>query len=182
MSEPTTSSSTGDKAALSAEEKAARAAEELAAKKKAVTARSVRDLAGVSMAAATEAARVWNERAAELENVPDIPEDVLARVDGIWRAAYVAAREEFDELRAGWLSRYETSQQDVDALTKSVAELEEQLAREQEEAHQTQRAATKELTEAQTRAARAEGALEAVTSERDRLLAELESARRTTGS
>ena len=172
MSDPTT--------APSAEEKAARAAEELAAEGKQVTNRAVRERAGVSMAVAAQAARVWNERAAELENVPDLPDDVRARFQGIWRAAYIAAREEFDESRAAWVSRYEASQQDVDALTKSVAELEEQLAREQEQAHQAQRAATKELIEAQTRAAKAEGALQAVTAERDRLLAELESARGTT--
>jgi len=160
------------------EEKAARAAEELVAEGKPITARAVRERAGVSMAVATDAARTWNERAAELESVPDLPDDVQARFEGVWRAAYVAARKEFDEARAAWVSRYETAQKDVAALTKSVSELEEQLAREQEEVREEQRAMRNEMTAAHARAAKAEGALEAVTAERDRLLVELESARK----
>ncbi|GAA4422684.1 hypothetical protein GCM10023169_17420 [Georgenia halophila] len=174
MPEPTTASSP--------EGKAARAAEELAAEGNPVTNRAVRERARVSMAVAAEAARVWNELAAEQESVPDFPDDVRARFDGIWRAAYVAARQEFDEVRAGWVSRVETAQKDAAALTKAVAELEEQLAQEREEAHQAQRTAAGELAEAQARAAKAEGTLEAVTAERDRLLTELESARKTASS
>lgn len=166
------------------EDRAARAAEELAAAGNQVSARAVRERSGVRMNIAAEAARAWNERAAEQQNVPEIPDEVRTRLDGIWRTAYVAARQDFDKARAGWVKKVETVEEDAAELTKTVAELEQRIEQERDESQKARSAAAQELAEArtesaeaQTRAAKLEGALEAVTAERDRLLTELQASR-----
>lgn len=136
------------------------------------------------MNVAAEVARPWNERAAGQQNVPEIPDEVRVRLDGIWRTSYVPAHQDFDEARAGWVQKVETVEKDAAELTKAVAELEQRIEQERDESQKAQSAAAQELAEArtesaeaQTRAAKLEGALEAVTAEHDRLLTELESTR-----
>lgn len=163
------------------EARAARAAEDLAAGGSPVSARAVRERAGVAMTVAAEAARTWNARMAEQQSVPDLPDDVRARLEGIWRTAYVAARQEFDEVRTGWAGKVATAEKDAAELAKTVADLEQQLEREQTDAHKTSQELAEvraEIAEVRTRAAKVEGALEAVTDERDRLLAERDEVRR----
>lgn len=143
-------------AALDAQQRAAQAAEALAAEGNPVTNRAVRERAGVSMTVAAEAARAWNEREAEQQSVPEIPDEVRARLDGIWRTAYVAARQDFDEARAGWLGKIEAAEKDAAELTKAVAEVEQRLEQERQDAQKAQSAAAEELAGARTESAEAQ--------------------------
>ncbi|SNS54604.1 replication region DNA-binding N-term [Micrococcales bacterium KH10] len=170
------------------EERAERAAEELAADGHQVSARAVRERSGVGMSVAAEAARMWNKRAAELAHVPDAPDAVRARFDGIWREAYVAAHEEFVAQRNALADKLRAAEEDRDALTTDLTQAESRIELLQAEcdairAEATQAAAVaaarhaEELATERSRADRAAGALEAVTAERDRLLAQIESPR-----
>lgn len=178
--------------------RAAAAAEALAAEGRPVTNRAVRERAGVAMAVAAEAASEWNERAAEQAQVPEAPDTLLARFAGIWREAYVVARDQLAAERDALTLRLHASENEVQSLTEDlsesdarVAELEAALGQARAEiehvtrdAEQAADAAVAEhaaaLSGERSRADRAEGALEAVTAERDRLLAQLETTRSTT--
>lgn len=176
MSEPTSAS--GPK------RRATEAAESLAAEGLAVTSRAVRARAGVSMAVATEAATTWNERVAAQLHIPEVPESVTARFGGIWREAYAAARDAFAAEREALTGRLRAAEEEnkslADDLTTSdarVAELEAALARAQTDAAQAVAAHAAELSAERSRGDRAEGALDAVTTERDRLLKQIETVR-----
>ncbi|MCB9441165.1 MAG: DNA-binding protein [Mycolicibacterium sp.] len=169
-----------------AEERAARAAESLAAEGAPVTNRAVRQRAGVAMTVAAEAARAWNEREAEQQNVPAVPGDVQARFEAIWRRAYIGARDEFNEARTGWITKVSAAEAEAAAMLETVADLEHHLDVERSAATElaqklsdTREKAAQDLAEAREKAARTEGSLEAVTAERDRLLEQLESVRST---
>lgn len=171
-----------------AQRRAAEAAEALAAEGKPVTNRAVRERAGVAMAVATEAAREWNERAAEQTQVPDAPDAVLARFTGIWREAYTVARDRLDVERDALAARLGTAEGEVASLTQDltesdarVGELETALEQARAEVERVTRDAEQAAAAERSRADRAEGALAAVTAERDRLLAQLEPVRSTKG-
>ena len=107
-------------------QRAEAAAEQLAAAGEAVTGRSVRAAAGVKMAIAGEAARAWNEREAREGQVPDMPDAFATRANGMWRAAYALARDEFAAERAGWEARVKTLEQDAAQLTGDLDDMESQ--------------------------------------------------------
>ncbi|WP_426303137.1 hypothetical protein [Arthrobacter sp. R-11] len=177
------------------ERRAAEAAEALAAEGVPVTNRAVRAKAGVSMAVAAEAATTWNQRAAAQVHIPEAPEFVTARFGGIWREAYSAARDLFAAERETLTGRLRVAEEENRSLTADlttsdgrVAELEAELERVRTDlervrtdAEQAAAAATAahaaELSAERSRGDRAEGALDAVTKERDRLLKRLEPAR-----
>ena len=170
------------------QERAERAAEELAAAGHPVSSRAVRERSGVRMAIAAQTARQWNERAAEQEHVPEAPTTVRARIDGIWREAYVAAREEFLVQRDALADKLRAVEEERDALTTDLTQAESRIEFLQDECDatraQAEQAATvvaaehaEMLAAERSRADRAEGALEAVTAERDRLLAQIKSPR-----
>src|SRR5690625_2294390 len=75
------------------EERAEAAARELADTGRAVTARAVREVAGVRMTVAAAVAKAWNEATTEdaVVPVPEIPADVQGRLEAIWADAYRAA-------------------------------------------------------------------------------------------
>lgn len=75
------------------EERAEAAARELADTGRAVTARAVREAAGVRMTVAAAVAKAWNEATTEdtVVSVPEIPADVQGRLEAIWADAYRAA-------------------------------------------------------------------------------------------
>lgn len=178
--------------------RAAEAAEALAAEGKTVTNRAVRERAGVAMAVAVEAARAWNEHTAGLAQVPDAPDTVLARFAGIWREVYTVARDQWTAERAALSVKLQASDDEIRSLTKDLAESDARVAELEAALQQTraefdvvtrdaERAAAAAdavqaaaLSGERSRADRAEGALEAVTGERDRLLAQLETTRSTT--
>lgn len=186
---------------VTAEDKAARAAEELAAAGVSVTAAAVRERSGVRMATAAAAAKAWKEQEKKVgdESLEPVPEQLQARfliaLEAVWREARAVSRAEYDEARAGWETRIAAAEAETAKLVIAVEELEqhgEQL--EADAAEASQRAAEEvsasraqaaeqaqehatELAAARTRADRAEGALEAVTAERDRLLAQIDASR-----
>lgn len=184
---------------IPAEDKATRAAEELAAEGVSVTAAAVRERSGVRMATAAAAAKAWKEREkkAEGEVTEPVPEQLQARFLAVWNEARALSRAEFDEARAGGEMKLRASESDVAKLTSAVEELERECERFEAEARNAAQLAIDEIAAAQdstahqadvqasqlaaerSRADRAEGALEAVTAERDRLLVQLEKARVT---
>ena len=170
-----------------AEERALRAAEALAAADQPVTARSVRERAGVAMAVASAAATAWNEKVTAAEAVPDIPDDVLRRFAGVWAAAHEQARSTFTEERDGLRAHLREVEAERDDLIDDLAEEEsrrdqevaaaedrleearlvitdrERQLEEQRERHEEQvDAQREELIEIRTRADRAEAALTAL--------------------
>ena len=178
--------------------RAAVAAKALAAEGKPVTNRTVRERAGVAMAVAAEAAREWSAHAVEQTQVPEAPESVRVRVAAIWREAYFAARDEFAAERDSLTGKLHVSDDEIESLTKDltesearIAELEaalklalataEQAARDAEQAAAAVAAEQiAALVGERSRADRAEGALEVVTAERDRILTQMETARAST--
>lgn len=179
--------------ASAAKRRAAEAAEALAAEGLPVTNRAVRARAGVSMAVAAEAAGTWNEREAARTHIPEAPESVTARFGGIWREAYSAAHDLFAAERETLTGRLRVAEEESRSLTGDlttsdgrVAELEAELERVRTDAEQaaaaTAAAHAAELSAERSRGDRAEGALGAVTTERDRLLRQIEAARPPAGS
>lgn len=135
------------------EDRAEAAARDLADRGLAVTARAVRDTAGVRMAVAAEAARAWREAAVDQREVqvPDMPEDVRGRLTAIWadsyRAAHAAVSPERDQLAA----IAKELRAEIEALTAAVSEVEEardSAIKERDLARDSQRAAEDRLREA----------------------------------
>jgi len=161
------------------EQRAAEAAEQLGAEGTPVTARAVRERSGVRMTVAAEAARVWNEREAQAETVPDAPPAVQARFVALWREAVTVAREEFAEARAGWRTRIEQVEGERQALAEEVAQIEAErdtvrgeLTAAHHAATAAAAAAAHDLLEVRSRADRAEARADTVEAERDRLIIE----------
>lgn len=161
---------------------ALRAAEALAAEGGTVTARAVRERAGVAMGVAAEAAREWKAAAAEGQGVPPFPPVVQARVEGLWAEAVRAARAEHDQAVDGWkrqLRQMETERDEaiaavdeqavaakvqLEAAEASIAELREQVRalgedarREREEADRVRQDLQRDLGKAREEAAEARG-------------------------
>lgn len=114
------------------EQRAQQAAEEVAAQGRRVTARAIRETAGVSMAVATAAARTWNETQGA-EDVPPVPDAVQLRVAGLWREAVTAARVEHEAARQGWEAQLADARAEARELETALEDVEsrvEQLRRE----------------------------------------------------
>lgn len=167
------------------EERAEAAARDLADRGLRVTARAVRETAGVRMAVAAEAARAWTQAQtdeAEVQ-VPETPADVRGRLDAIWTDAYRAALTVVTPERDRLAVEAEQLRGDVDALTTTVADVEserDEYASRLEGAEQGRSAAIVErdetaarLAQSEARAERAEDRAQAAAAERDRLAAQV---------
>ena len=129
------------------EERAEAAARELADTGRAVTARAVREAAGVRMTVAASVAKAWNEATTEDAEVPvpEVPADVQGRLEAIWADAYRVAWDtvapERDRLQA-----------EMEQLTKDA----EAYIADLHEAEQTEQTLRDELGQANQRATDAE--------------------------
>lgn len=112
-------------------DRAEAAARDLADRGLAVTARAVREAAGVRMDVAAAAARAWKEVAEEdrAVPVPDVPEDVAARVGAIWADAYRAALAIVSPERDRLAREVKELSEEVDGLTAIVADVESERDR-----------------------------------------------------
>ena len=160
-----------------AHERARTAADELSAEGEIVTARAVRSRAEVSMAVAAQIAREWKTAAETERTIPEIPSRVQVRVEGLWKEAIEAVREEFETERQGWQTRLEELSQERDELIKEFTSFEAKATELQDvidTLHKENAATVKgletALTTATSRADRAEAQVEALQEERDRLI------------
>lgn len=110
------------------EDRAEATARDLADRGKAVTARAVREAAGVRMTVAAAAARAWREASAEDAEVevPEVPEDVSARLAAVWADAYRAAVATVTPERDRLAAEAEELRGEVEALTATVSEVEDE--------------------------------------------------------
>lgn len=135
------------------EDRAEATARDLADRGKAVTARAVREAAGVRMAVAAAAARAWREATAEDSEieVPEVPADVSARLSAVWADAYRAAVATVTPERDRLAAEAEELRTEVEALTATVSEVEDerdQAAQRRDTAQKEQQAAEERLREA----------------------------------
>ena len=160
------------------EDRAEAAARDLADRGLPVTARAVREAAGVRMAVAAHTARAWKEAASEQPDVvvPEVPDDVSSRLAAIWadayRAAHAAVRPERDKLAAS----VEELEAEVEGLTAAVGTVEDERDKLADEAEAAQAAAAEAVARADAaeQAAREAGSREAsIKEERDRLVAQV---------
>lgn len=168
-----------DTAADTPEARAEAAARDLADRGLPVTARAVRSAAGVRMSIASETAKAWNDAAAETDTlqVPDVPQDVTARLTAIWtdayRAAHTALVPEYNRVTA----ELNAARSEVDSLTGDVVAMEadrDDLARRLTEAEATAAEATGRTMGLERAARDAALRLESVERERDRLAAQID--------
>ena len=117
-----------NEAATTPEDRAETAARDLADRGLAVTARAVREAAGVRMAVATQTAKAWREATQEdnAVTIPETPEDVKGRLDAIWADAYRAALAAVTPERDRLAAEAETLRAEVEALTVAVTEVEDE--------------------------------------------------------
>lgn len=104
------------------EERAEAAARDLADRGQKVTARAVRQAAGVSMTIAAAAARAWNDAMAEDDEiqVPAVPGDVIGRFEAIWADAYRAAVAVVSPERDRLAADLAAAQDEISGLTHDV--------------------------------------------------------------
>jgi hypothetical protein len=149
------------------EQRAEAAARDLADRGQRVTARAVREQAGVMMSVANAAARAWREATEEDTglHVPEVPDDVRGRLSAIWadayRAAHATVTPERDQL-AATASERDAHAADVTAAQKAA-----------DEAASRAEAAKREALELEARATAAEARADAAEGERDRLAAQV---------
>lgn len=164
---------------MTPEDRAEAAARDLADRGLAVTARAVREEAGVRMAVAAATARAWKQAAAEEDKrgvtVPDVPEDVHSRLTAIWADAYRMAWATLVPERDRLAEQVATLDTEVEALTGAVTEVEAE--RDQATATAAARIETLEAdlmtarANLQEAAAVAQARVSALEAERDRLTA-----------
>ena len=162
-----------------AHERARIAADELTAAGETVTARAVREKAGVSMTVAAQVAREWKTSAEAERSIPEIPKRVQVRVEGLWKEAIDTVRDEFEVERKGWQSRLEETTEERDGLIKDgatfeikIEELQALLETTRQEAQKGVADLEKTLRSITSRADRAEAQVQALQEERDRLIRE----------
>ena len=162
-----------------AHERARIAADELSSVGEIVTARAVRSRAQVSMAVAAQISREWKMAAKSERAIPEIPSRVQVRVEGLWKEAVEAVREEFEAERQGWQVRLGEVGQERDELIKEsthletrVGELQENMVAIRNEDAATMKGLETALASVTTRADRAEAQVEALQLERERLIEE----------
>ena len=139
----------------SPEQRAWQAAEEVAAQGRRVTARAIREAAGVSMAVAAATARAWNESQGP-EDVPPVPEAVQLRLAGVWREAVAAARTEHDVARQGWEAQLAETQDEARELETALEAAEAQLEQLNREVEDLQTQVQRQRSRADRAEARAE--------------------------
>ena len=146
------------------EERAEAAARELADTGRAVTARAVREAAGVRMTVAASVAKAWNEATTEdtAVPVPEVPADVQGRFEAMWADAYRAAWDAVAPQR-------DRLQVEVEQLTKDVQAYVADL----HEAEQTEQALRAEVEQATQRATTAEAEATAAVEQAERQAAEM---------
>ena len=117
-----------NEAATTPEDRAETAARDLTDRGLAVTARAVREAAGVRMAVAAQTAKAWREASQEdnAVTIPETPEDVKGRLDAIWADAYRAALAAVTPERDRLAAEAETLRAEVEALTVAVTEVEDE--------------------------------------------------------
>ena len=111
----------------SPEQRALAAAEELAAQGDKVTARAIRQAAGVRTAVAAAAAKQWNQQQAAEEELPPVPDSVQRRIAGIWGEAVTVARASHDAERQGWETQVAAAQAEARELEAVVDAAEAQV-------------------------------------------------------
>lgn len=160
-----------------AHERARIAADELTAAGETVTARAVREKAGVSMTVAAQVAREWKTSAEAERSIPEIPKRVQVRVEGLWKEAIDTVRDEFEAERQGWQQRLEETIEERDGLIKDIATLETEVGEFQTllETVRTEALASaadlnETLRSVSSRADRAEAQVHSLQEERDRLI------------
>ncbi|GAA4350262.1 hypothetical protein GCM10023165_37640 [Variovorax defluvii] len=156
------------------EVRAEQAARDLADRGMAVTARAVREAAGVRMVVAAATAKAWNAAAAEQDHevIPDVPEDVQGRLSAIWADAYRAALAAVTPERDRLATEVEELRGEVDALTATVADVEterDERAARLDKTEQERASVVSARDDAVVRASRAEDRAEAAEAERDRV-------------
>lgn len=161
------------------EARAEQAARDLADRGMAVTARAVREAAGVRMVVAAATAKAWNAAAAEQDHevIPDVPEDVQGRLSAIWADAYRAALAAVTPERDRLATEVDQLREEVTALTTTVEEVEAERDEQSTRADTTEQerqAAVSARDAAVSRATVAESATATVEAERDRLTAQLD--------
>lgn len=146
------------------EERAEAAARELADTGRAVTARAVRESAGVRMTVATSVAKAWNEATTEdtAVPVPEVPTDVQGRFEAMWADAYRAAWDAVAPQR-------DRLQVEVEQLTKDAQAYVVDL----HEAEQTEQVLRAEVEQADQRATTAEVDATAAVEKAERQAAEM---------
>lgn len=173
--------------------RAERAIETLVAEGAAVTVQAVRERAGVSNAVATQVARAWKSAANQVSTAVNVVPAALAlrgqaALDALWAEARSLAAAEFEAAHTAWEQQLAGAENvaarladQVEALTEECEHLKastaEHIAAVKSEAAGTVSAMGQELVQARSRADRAEGALEVMGAERDRLLSELREVR-----
>lgn len=161
-----------------AEERAEAAARDLSDRGQAVTARSVREAAGVRMTVAVAVARAWREAESEHERVevPPAPDDVRARVEAIWRDSYLSAVAMVSPERERLATEASSLRDEVDALTAAVESVEgerDALADAVAEARQKREDADARAERAEQNAREQASRISAVQEERDRLASQV---------
>jgi len=146
------------------EERAEAVARELADTGRAVTARAVREAAGVRMTVAASVAKAWNEATTEDAevSVPEVPVDVQGRLEAIWADAYRAAWDTVAPER-------DRLQVDVEQLTKDAQAYIADLR----EAEQAEQALRDELEQANQRVTDAQAKARAAMEQAQREVAEM---------
>lgn len=122
------------------EDRAEATARDLADRGKAVTARAVREVAGVRMTVAAAAAKAWREATAEQSEVevPEVPEDVSARMAAVWADAYRAAVASVTPERDRLAAEVEELRGEVEALTTTVTDVEDERDQATQQFHTAQ--------------------------------------------
>lgn len=150
-----------------------------------VTARAVREAAGVRMAVAAEVARAWREAATDEPEVivPPVPEDVTGRLNAIWADSYRAAFSAVSPERDRLAHRVKELEDEVEKTIAEVTSLEADKERADlesgeanERAKQAEARADKSIHEARETEARttaAENRATAAEAERDRIEARM---------
>lgn len=161
-------------------ERAEAAARDLTDRGLPVTARAVREAAGVRMTVAASVAKAWRE--AEDESVrlsiPEVPADVTARLTAIWADAYRSAVTAISPERDRLAAEVIELRQEVEALTAEIAHAEEErdAARSAEsEAKTRAEVAEQAAKEHQNIAEIARASAREIEAERDRLIQRIDS-------
>lgn len=156
------------------EERAEAAARELADTGRAVTARAVREAAGVRMTVAAAVAKAWNEATTEDETVPvpEVPTDVHGRFEAIWADAYRAAWDAVAPERDRLQGEVEQLTKDTQAYIADLHEAEQTEQSLRDEIDQVNQRATEAEAEARTAVEHAQQEVAEMRGRADQLAAE----------
>jgi hypothetical protein len=156
------------------EERAEAAARELADTGRAVTARAVREAAGVRMTVAASVAKAWNEATVEDDTVlvPEVPRDVHGRFEAIWADAYRAAWDAVTPERDRLQGEVEQLTKDAQAYIADLHEAEQTEQSLRDEIDQANQRVTDAEAEARTAVEQAQQEVAEMRGRADQLAAE----------